>query len=54
MRKKMLLVLFSVMVIMAVAVSPAGAVTDGELDGEGHPYVGLMVAQTADGTPLWR
>ncbi len=54
MRKKMLFVLFSVIVILAVAVSPVGAVTDGELDGEGHPYVGLMVAQTADGTPLWR
>ena len=30
------------------------AVTDGELDGDGHPYVGLMVAQDADGNPLWR
>ena len=33
---------------------PANAVTDGELDGNGHPYVGLMVAQTAAGQPLWR
>jgi hypothetical protein len=33
---------------------PAGAVTDGELDGNGHPYVGLMVAQDKKGTPLWR
>lgn len=33
---------------------PAAAVTDGTLDGEGHPYVGLMVAQTADGDALWR
>ena len=32
----------------------ASAVTDGELDGEGHPYVGLMVAQDEDGNPLWR
>jgi len=54
MRKKMLLAVFSVMVILAVAVSPAGAVTDGELDGNGHPYVGLMVAQDEDGNPLWR
>src|SRR5688572_7772276 len=54
MRKKMLLAVFSVMVILAVAVSPVGAVTDGELDGEGHPYVGLMVAQDEDGNPLWR
>ena len=35
-------------------VSPAVAVTDGALDGNGHPYVGLMVAQTAEGRPLWR
>ena len=33
---------------------PASAVTDGELDGNGHPYVGLMVAQDANGDPLWR
>lgn len=35
-------------------VSPVGAITDGELDGNGHPYVGLMVAQDADGNPMWR
>jgi hypothetical protein len=54
MHKRMLFVVFSVMVILALAVSSVGAITDGELDGEGHPYVGLMVAQRADGTPLWR
>lgn len=54
MRKKLVFAVFSVLVIMAVGVSPVGAVTDGELDGEGHPYVGLMVAQDADGHPLWR
>ena len=54
MRRKMLVVVLSVMVMLALAVSPAAAVTDGELDGDGHPYVGLMVAQLEDGTPLWR
>ena len=54
MRKKMIFAIFSVLVILAVAVSPVGAITDGEPDGNGHPYVGLMVAQLADGTPLWR
>jgi hypothetical protein len=34
--------------------SAALAITDGELDGNGHPYVGLMVAQDAKGVPLWR
>jgi V8-like Glu-specific endopeptidase len=54
MRKKMLLAAFSVLVILAVAVFPVGAVTDGQPDGDGHPFVGLMVAQDADGNPLWR
>jgi secreted trypsin-like serine protease len=39
---------------LAIGIGPAGAITDGTLDGNGHPYVGLMVAQKADGTPLWR
>ncbi len=34
--------------------APATAITDGELDGDGHPYVGLMIAQDGDGSPLWR
>jgi hypothetical protein len=42
------------LLLLVLAAVPALAITDGELDGEGHPYVGLMVAQTADGTPLWR
>ncbi len=37
-----------------VVSAPAGAITDGTLDGDAHPYVGLMVAQDASGTPLWR
>jgi secreted trypsin-like serine protease len=32
----------------------ASAVTDGELDGNRHPYVGLMVAHDAKGNALWR
>ena len=54
MRKKTLVTALSVIAILVIAVSPVGAITDGELDGNGHPYVGLMVAQLADGTPLWR
>ncbi|WP_234800746.1 trypsin-like serine protease [Luteitalea pratensis] len=30
------------------------AVKYGELDGNRHPYVGLLVAQDAEGNPLWR
>src|SRR5688572_14994358 len=29
-------------------------ITDGTLDGENHPYVGLMSAHDAEGTHLWR
>jgi secreted trypsin-like serine protease len=39
---------------LVIGIAPAGAITDGALDGEGHPYVGLMVAQDKKGNPLWR
>ena len=52
--RRNVLVLLAVVALLAVTVIPAFAITDGELDGEGHPYVGLMVAQDADGNPLWR
>ena len=50
-------IVFSVLVALATMLAlmaPASAITDGELDGEDHPYVGLMIAQDADGNPLWR
>ncbi|MCI0609668.1 MAG: trypsin-like serine protease [Anaerolineae bacterium] len=53
MRKKLIFVVFSVMVILALAVSPVGAVTDGELDGEGHPHVVLLLMEV-DGAPAFR
>ena len=34
--------------------SPAQAITDGVPDGDGHPNVGIMVAQDDEGTPMWR
>ena len=33
---------------------PGHAITDGELDGNAHPNVGLMVALDASGNPMWR
>ena len=51
---KKLTLLGALVVALVFSAVPAVAVTDGELDGNGHPYVGLMVAQTATGTPLWR
>lgn len=40
--------------LTGVMIAPAGAITNGELDGNGHPYVGILVAQDANGSPLWR
>jgi len=53
MRKKMLFAVFSVLVLLAVAVSPVGAVTDGELDGNAHPYVVLLLMEV-NGAPAFR
>jgi V8-like Glu-specific endopeptidase len=53
MRARILVVVLT-LVLVLLMISPAAAITDGELDGNGHPYVGLMVAQTAEGVPLWR
>ena len=54
MHRESLSIAFLVIVLVVSAISPAAAVTDGELDGNGHAYVGLMVAQDADGNPMWR
>lgn len=54
MRRRAFGVLVSVAAILAFTAGPAAAVTDGELDGNDHPYVGLMVAQDGEGNALWR
>ena len=54
MRKETRLGIGIALAIFIVTAAPVGAVTDGALDGNGHPYVGLMVAQDANGEPLWR
>lgn len=40
--------------LMTITIAPAAAITDGALDGDAHPFVGLMVADDAAGNPLWR
>jgi hypothetical protein len=40
--------------LMAVMIAPASGITHGQLDGNGHPHVGIMVAKDAGGNPLWR
>ncbi|HEX5857277.1 MAG TPA: trypsin-like serine protease [Microbacterium sp.] len=54
MRHKVLAATAATFALLALSAAPATAVTNGTLDGEAHPYVGLMVAQTEDGTPLSR
>jgi secreted trypsin-like serine protease len=39
--------------ILAVGALPVAAITGGELDGEGHPHVGMMIA-VENGEPAWR
>jgi secreted trypsin-like serine protease len=47
--------LFCVLVMLAgILALPANAITNGDLDGDGHPYVGLMVAKDYSGNPMWR
>jgi secreted trypsin-like serine protease len=46
-------ILAMLILILAVGTLPAAAITGGELDGEGHPNVGLMIADI-DGEPEWR
>ena len=53
MKKTILTFILALTLVLSTA-GVASAVTDGELDGNGHPYVGLMVAQDAAGAPLWR
>ncbi|MFP5326309.1 MAG: S1 family peptidase [Acidimicrobiia bacterium] len=52
--RKLVAFIAAIVTLVALANAPVGAVTDGSLDGEGHPYVGMMVAQGAKGGRLWR
>lgn len=53
MRHKALLTALAALTLVGLAAPPASAITDGVPDGDGHPYVGLMVA-FVDGEPAWR
>lgn len=53
-RRFTLVSIIGIIALSLVAVGPAAAITDGEFDGNDHPYVGLMVAQNSAGVPLWR
>ena len=53
MRKKIGLLIL-VLALTLVTVASVSAVTNGTPDNGAHPSVGLMVADDADGNPLWR
>ena len=52
--KQILRFLTIIGVLSLLTVMPASAVTNGGLDKDNHPYVGLMVALDEKGEPLWR
>jgi len=51
--KRVLFTSVFVLVLVFSLIGTASAVTDGYEDGDGHPYVGLMVASIG-GAPQWR
>ena len=53
MPKKTLIALLTVVAVLAIAVSLVGAITDGELDGEDHPHVVLLLMEVG-GEPMYR
>src|SRR5512139_617389 len=51
--KKVSLAVFLTLALMFTLVGSAGAVTDGDLDGEGHPFVVLLLMEV-NGAPAFR
>jgi hypothetical protein len=41
-------------IILFIVANPVMAITNGQDDGDGHPYVGLAVFDDAPGHPAWR
>jgi Trypsin len=54
MRRKLLFSVFSMMVMLAMAVSPVYAITGNFVEDNVHPYVGLVVFYDENGEFLWR
>jgi hypothetical protein len=49
MKRTRFIALFAVIVLLLVTVLPAGAISDGQPDGNAHPYVGLMLFKEPSG-----
>jgi hypothetical protein len=52
--RKLLALSAAVMGALAIGLVPAGAITNGQPDGGGHPYVGLVTFYDDEGVYLWR
>jgi hypothetical protein len=52
--RKRMSVLVATGIAVLLGATGASAITNGQPDGDNHPYVGLMVALDADGIPMWR
>jgi hypothetical protein len=53
MPRRLLAIATAILLALAL-VAPVGAITNGVPDGDHHPYVGLLVFDSAPGTPGWR
>jgi len=54
MRNKLIFTVFSVIAILAIAVSPVYAITGNYVEDFEHPYVGLVAFYDAEGEFIWR
>jgi len=54
MRNRLPFVVFSVVVMLALAVSPVGAITGNWVEDFDHPYVGLVAFYDVNGEFVWR
>jgi hypothetical protein len=53
-RRALAAAITAIVALGAITAAPAAAITNGTLDGNDHPYVGLMTAHAANGNYLWR
>lgn len=51
---KRLVAVTLVLLFTLASLSPAAAITNGQLDGAGHPYVGMVVFYNSTGDFIWR
>ena len=52
--KKLVVVLLVVLALVLASVGTVMAITNGQPDGDNHPYIGLLVFDAAPGVPGWR